>query len=141
MKKSGDAEKSSPFDTRFFRRVNGCCDLLAFASLNCKVDIVCARRLLQRVKLRNRFEVGIGKERHPAKSGHCLDQNFLPLAVKLVREDVDARCITVWPGLEATSPNPIISPVIARIGIVFVACCAARIVAYPRRLRWHRPVG
>jgi hypothetical protein len=41
----------------------------------------------------------IGKERHPAKSGHCLDQNFLPLAVKLEREDVDARCITVWPGL------------------------------------------
>jgi hypothetical protein len=65
-----------------------------------------ARRLLQRVKLRNRFEVGIGKERHPAKSGHCLDQNFLPLAVKLEREDADACCITVWPGQRGHQPQP-----------------------------------
>jgi len=51
---------------------------------------------LQCVKLR-RCAVDIGKGRHPAKPRHCFDQNFLSFAVKVDREDADARSIAVWP--------------------------------------------
>jgi hypothetical protein len=70
---------------------------------------------------------GIGQRRHAAKSGRQLDQDFLPLAVKVGGQHAHASRIAA----EFTTPEPTISSVIARIGIVVVAFCAARIKAGP----------
>ena len=40
------------------------------------------------------------------KPGHGLDQDFLSLAVKLGREDTQARCITAGPGQRVNQPLP-----------------------------------
>jgi len=51
-----------------------------------------------------------GKGRHPAKFWHCFDQNVLSCAVKVASEDVDARCIAVWPrqGVDEAGPKQIV---------------------------------
>jgi len=55
---------------------------------------VCARRFPQRVKLR-RCIIDIRKGRHPANPRHCFNQNLLSFAVKVDREDADARSISI----------------------------------------------
>src|ERR1700735_675105 len=39
-----------------------------------------------------------GNGRNASKSGHCLDQDFLPLAVKLGREEARASSVAVGAG-------------------------------------------
>jgi hypothetical protein len=42
-----------------------------------------------------RDRVGVGNGRHAANPGHCLNQDFLPSALKLGREDARSRRIAV----------------------------------------------
>ena len=76
----------------------GCRDLLATAYLvNGKLDVA-----------RCRVVVGIGKGRHSAKPRNRSDQDFLPFAVKLSREQVDAGNITIgsrYRGHDRPRPN------------------------------------
>jgi hypothetical protein len=57
-------------------------------------------------------------------------QNFLSLAVKLGGEDAPVVLAFGW-AIEFTRSEPTISSVTPRIGIIFVACCAARIATSP----------
>jgi hypothetical protein len=61
-----------------------------------KLDVVCARRLLQCLKLR-RCTVHVCKGRQSSKSRHCFDQKVLSFSVKVDREVVYARGIALRP--------------------------------------------
>jgi hypothetical protein len=56
------------------------------------------------------FNAGIGERRHAAHPRHSFYQNVLSLAVKLGREDADARCISIGPGerFHQSLPNYIV---------------------------------
>jgi hypothetical protein len=43
---------------------------------------------------------------YAANSGHSLDQNFLPLAVKLSRKEANTCCIAAGPGQRVHQPLP-----------------------------------
>jgi hypothetical protein len=62
-----------------------------------KLDVAGFSLLLQRLKSRRRRGIGIGKRRDPARARNHLDQNFLPFAVKLSRENADAGSIAFRP--------------------------------------------
>jgi len=55
--------------------------------------MTCARCFLQCIKLRRRYRVGIGEDRHSANPRHSFDQDFLTFAVKLGGEEADASDI------------------------------------------------
>ena len=46
----------------------------------------------------------IREDRHAMKFRHCLNQDFLPFAIKLSREDADSRCIAAWSGKRVHQP-------------------------------------
>ena len=78
---------------------------------NFDVIIVAAFTILGVAALGSPCVVDIcGKGRHPAKFWHCFDQNVLSCAVKVASEDVDARCIAVWPrqGVDEAGPKQIV---------------------------------
>ena len=66
--------------------------------INRKLDVPCARRVLQGLKLRCPGCAGVDNGRDAAKSRHSLDQDFLPLAVKFGRKDADTCRIAAGPG-------------------------------------------
>jgi hypothetical protein len=79
--------------------IDGCCDLLAAADLvNRKLNVVRARCFFQCIELRRCNPVGIGEGRHSANPRDSFDQDFLPLAVKLGREQADASDIAIRSG-------------------------------------------
>ena len=59
---------------------------------------------MQCIKFRNRYDIGIGEGRHPAKPWHCFDQNFLSFAVKFRREDAHTCCIAAGVGQRVHQP-------------------------------------
>ena len=66
-----------------------------------------------------------------AKPRQCLDQDFLPFAVKSVARMLVPVMLPPGRASEFTTPDPTISSVLPRMGIVVVACCAARIAVSP----------
>src|SRR5262249_11512840 len=54
------------------------------------------RRVLQSLELAWRGRVDISQRRHAAKSGHGLNQDFLPLAIEFGGEQADPGRVAVW---------------------------------------------
>src|SRR5262245_10988950 len=56
-----------------------------------------ARCILQRLEMPRGVLVSIGKCRHASEPGHCLNQDFLPLAVEVSGKDVHSRRVAARP--------------------------------------------
>ena len=125
-KRTGDAKTSNAAARRLLPR-----SPLVWRSDESKARRWCARCVLQCLKLRQRGRGEIGNGRHAVKSRHCLDQDFLSLAVEFGREHADTCCIALGAGqrLHQSRPDHIVGSPEDRIDCV--ARCAARVAKSP----------
>ena len=79
--------------------------LVSLNAVDGKLYAARARGFEQGRKLSGRVVLSIGKGAHAASPGQEINENLLPFAVKISRQNADPRRVCAWPGKRANQPG------------------------------------